>query len=117
MKFDDNPDSIRNSLDRKGPRVKRGTNTPRRAINCQSCGMDLQDRRFWGTDKGNAQVDTYCISCFQGGKFTEPKLTVEEMSWRIHRLLVQQGGVPAVKATSIIDGFLPNLKRWREDSP
>jgi hypothetical protein len=87
------------------------------AKNCQSCGMDLRDRRYWGTDKANVQVDTYCISCFQGGRFTEPKLTLEEMSWRIHRLLVQQGGVPAIEAASIIDGFLPNLKRWREDGP
>jgi hypothetical protein len=79
--------------------------------------MDLQDRRFWGTNKENLQVDTYCISCFKGGRFTEPKLTIEEMSWRIHRLLVQQTSISAFQATSLIDGFLPNLKRWKEEAP
>lgn len=84
---------------------------------CQSCGMTLEDRRYWGTDKGNTRIATYCITCYRDGRFTEPSLTVEQMSWRIHRLLVGQAGVSAYEATSLIDGFLPKLKRWREVEP
>lgn len=81
---------------------------------CQSCGTPLQDPRFRGTDQENARVQTYCIFCFQDGRFTEPKLTMEEMGWRIHRVLVQQASIPAREAVTMIDGILPKLERWRK---
>jgi hypothetical protein len=83
---------------------------------CQSCGTPLSDPGFRGTDKENARVESYCIFCFKDGTFTEPKLTMEQMGWRIHRVLVQQASIPAREAVSMIDGILPKLKRWRQVS-
>lgn len=109
MRTDCNTDSNRRPQEDRGARIQWA------AHSCQSCGMELHDRRFWGTDKGNAPVSTFCIICFKDGKFTEPNLTMEEMGWRIHRLLVQKGGLAAREASSMIDGILPKLKRWKEN--
>lgn len=88
---------------------------PGRSPICQSCGTPLQDPNIWGSDKGKAQVQSYCIFCFKEGRFTEPKLTMEEMGWRIHRLLVQQASIPAREAASMVDRLLPKLERWRQE--
>jgi hypothetical protein len=76
--------------------------------------MNLQDPIFWGTDQANLRLKTYCIYCFKAGRFTEPKLTFEEMGWRIHRILVDQARIPPREATVMVDGLLPKLERWRE---
>lgn len=81
---------------------------------CQSCGTPLQDPNIRGSDEGKAKVHSYCIFCFKEGRFTEPRLTMEEMGWRIHRLLVQQASIPAREAATLIDRLLPKLDRWRQ---
>lgn len=80
---------------------------------CQSCGTDLSDRKLWGTGRNKSALSEYCVFCYKDGSFIEPALTMEEMGWRIHRVLVQQGGMTARESTAIIDGILPKLRRWQ----
>ncbi len=116
MQADDYQDSLKRSLDKKATPWKSGVPQKEPMTNCQSCGSSILDRNNWGTRKDGRLSETYCIFCYRNGIFTEPKLTMEEMGWRIHRLLVQQGNMNAREAASAIDRILPVLARWREGS-
>ena len=76
--------------------------------------MQLDNPLFMGTNEANLRIKSYCINCFKSGRFTEPELTIEEMSWRLHRILVEQARLPIGDAIPLIEGFLPKLERWRK---
>ncbi len=46
---------------------------------CQSCGMPLEKPDDFGTGSHGFRINDYCHYCFQGGAFTEPKITMKEM--------------------------------------
>lgn len=50
--------------------------------------------------------------CYQGGKFTQPELSMTEMM-DICVPFMQEQGMDAGQARKILADFLPTLKRWR----
>ena len=64
---------------------------------CQSCGMPLEKSDDFGTEADGSQSKEYCTHCFQGGSFTHPDITMQQLS---------EYGTD----TSILAG----LKRWRD---
>lgn len=45
---------------------------------CQSCSMPLRREEDLGTDADGSRNKDYCHFCFQGGKFTDEGITMEQ---------------------------------------
>lgn len=80
--------------------------------NCQSCGMPLsRDDKGGGTETNGNKSQMYCSHCYQGGKFTQPDITVEQMQDRVKGKMKEMG------FPGFISGFftrgIPKLKRWK----
>lgn len=45
---------------------------------CQSCGMELDSKKVFGTNKDNSINEEYCISCFKDGAFVND-CTMDDM--------------------------------------
>ena len=85
---------------------------------CQSCGMPLaanSELDMRGTNADGSLNDEYCSYCFKDGSFIE-ELTMEEMIdvCVSHMQTVDTGFTPE-GARSMLEQFLPNLKRWKND--
>lgn len=78
---------------------------------CQSCGMPLQTEEQLGTDKDNNKVQDYCIHCYVNGEFAQPDMTLEEMIDLCVPFIVENG-MEEQAARTMLQGYLPNLKRW-----
>ena len=83
---------------------------------CQSCGVSLlKDPRGGGTYSDRTRSENYCGGCYQGGRFTEPDITVERMKEeRVDRLHAQ--GYPKFFARLMV-GNLHKLERWNAGAP
>lgn len=51
---------------------------PKKAV-CQSCASPILRDLDQGSEKDGTPSEYYCRRCFAWGKFTDPKMTVEEM--------------------------------------
>ena len=80
---------------------------------CQSCGMPMKKDGDFGTEADGSRSGEYCANCYQGGKFTQPALTLEQMRELVHDVLVNQLGMPEGDVKEITESYLPMLKRWR----
>lgn len=76
--------------------------------------MPLQRPADFGTDALGYRINDYCHHCFEHGRFTQPEVTLQEMSERCVQLLVAQGRMPEEAARQVMTEMLPGLKRWRE---
>jgi len=85
-----------------------------RAIkDCQSCGMPLaRDERGGGTNADGSKSMVYCSHCYQGGRFTSPDITLEQMQDTVKRKLKEMG-VPGVIA-GLLTRKVPKLQRWKK---
>jgi hypothetical protein len=78
---------------------------------CQSCGMPLsKDAQGGGTEANGAKSPEYCSHCYAGGKFTEPKLTADEMVEKV-RAKMKEMHIPGFLAKGFTKD-IPTLKRW-----
>lgn len=78
---------------------------------CQSCGMPLRrDEKGGGTNADGSKSVMYCSHCYEGGKFTLPDITAEEMKQRVKGKL-KEIGVPSVAGWFFTRG-IPKLERW-----
>lgn len=78
---------------------------------CQSCGMPLKrDEKGGGTEADGTKSAKYCSHCYEGGRFTLPDLTVEQMQERV-RAKVIEFGMPKWLAGFFTRG-IPKLERW-----
>lgn len=79
--------------------------------NCQSCGMPLsKDEGGGGTNADGSKSTAFCSHCFEGGRFTSPELTVEQMQQKVKEKL-KQAGFPGF-ATGLFTRGIPKLERW-----
>lgn len=78
---------------------------------CQSCGMPMEQENQFGTNKENKLVQEYCIHCYKDGAFTNPDITLAEMIDICVPFMVQDG-MEESAARTMMQQFLPNLKRW-----
>lgn len=80
---------------------------------CQSCGMPLTDGMF-GTEPGGEESQDYCKYCYQHGAFTYPASMEQMIDTCIPHMLEANPGMTEEQARSMMQGFLPNLKRWKK---
>lgn len=78
---------------------------------CQSCGMPMkQDPRGGGTNADGSRNTEFCSLCYEGGQFTQPEFTAEEMQ-ELCVDKIKDSGVPEFVARIYARG-IPKLKRW-----
>lgn len=84
--------------------------------NCQSCSMPLKkDPKGGGTNADGSKSTLYCGYCYEGGKFTEPDLTLAQMQEKVKNILKGMG-FPGFLAGFFTKG-IPKLKRWDRSAP
>lgn len=81
---------------------------------CQSCSMPLNKPEDFGTDVVGYRVNDYCRHCYANGAFTEPHITLQEMTDKCVDVMVRQGIMPEAKARTLLLEVLPRMRRWRE---
>jgi hypothetical protein len=81
---------------------------------CQSCSMPLDNPELLGTEKDGSKNHEYCIYCYKDGAFTNPNMTLKEMT----SLVITQMEKMDLDTRTIDEAIsiLPNLKRWRNTS-
>ena len=80
---------------------------------CQSCSMPLkQDPKKGGTEVDGSISREYCSYCYEGGKFHNPSMTLEQMQAKVEEVL-REMKVPmfVIKGAA---ASIPRLKRWRK---
>jgi hypothetical protein len=66
---------------------------------------------FGSNANGAASVE-YCVTCFTGGAFTRPGLTMERMiSMSIENMTGEQK-IPEDRAREMAHRIIPTLRRW-----
>ena len=79
--------------------------------NCQSCGMPLaKDEEGGGTEKNGTRSTMYCSHCYQGGTFTQPDITLQQMTERVKGKLKEMH-IPGFLGYFFLRN-IPKLKRW-----
>ena len=81
---------------------------------CQSCGMPLRTDGDFGTKRDGSKGEDYCFHCFQGGKFLDEGITLQEKIEKNVKFGVQMG-MPEDVARQMCETILPHLKRWRNE--
>jgi hypothetical protein len=82
-------------------------------VRCQSCGMPLSDDfANYGTGADGSPVSEYCQFCYQGGGFTKPDQTVEEMVRSSVDFMTANLGFSREQASQMSNDVIPKLKRW-----
>ena len=78
---------------------------------CQSCGMPINDKSLFGTEKTGSRSTDYCKYCYQNGEFID-KVSMEE-----YIEMCSQYGEQAGKTNDEMRAFctklFPTLKRWK----
>jgi hypothetical protein len=69
-----------------------------------------RDEKGGGTNADGSKSNVYCSHCFEGGRFTLPDLTVEQMQARVRTRLTSIG-MPEPAAAGLA-AKIPELSRW-----
>lgn len=79
---------------------------------CQSCCKPLEKPSDFGSEKNGEKCFDYCRYCYQNGEFTEPNITMEEVTTRtiavMHSMKIPEDVIEKVRK------FIPTLKRWKK---
>ena len=78
---------------------------------CQSCGMPLDNPELQGTENDGSRSDAYCKYCYRNGVFTNPNMTLKEMTSSVITQLEKLN--LDSKTIDMAVSALPNLKRWK----
>ena len=81
---------------------------------CQSCGMPLRKDEDFGTKKDGSKSEKYCFHCFQGGRFLDEGISLQEKIEKNVNFGVQMG-MPEDTARHMCENILPKLKRWQKE--
>ncbi len=75
-------------------------------------GEQLGQLITFGTNADRSKSDEYCNFCYQGGRFTDEGITMEEKITRVAGFLVQEMKMAESEALATARASLPTLKRW-----
>ncbi|AJY75181.1 zinc ribbon domain-containing protein [Paenibacillus beijingensis] len=79
--------------------------------NCQSCGMPMsRDEKGGGTEADGSKSAMYCSHCYEGGRFTLPDITVEQMKERVKGKMAEFGFPRFIGG--LFTRNIPKLERW-----
>ncbi len=79
---------------------------------CQSCSMPLEKPEDYGTEAGGTRAEEFCTHCYQGGSFTAPDVTMDQMADIVAGFME---GMPKAEATQAALAGLSGLGRWQGD--
>ncbi len=82
---------------------------------CQCCGMPLDRPGDRGTEADGSLSGEYCCYCYQGGAFTAPGATMEDMI-AFNLKFNEENGHPfgtQEEAERMMRSWFPTLKRWK----
>jgi len=80
---------------------------------CQSCAMPMEKPEDFGTNADGGRNDDYCCYCFKDGEFTEPDITMEQMTEKVIDIMVKQMNMAEAQVKPMMRAMIPQLKRWR----
>lgn len=83
-------------------------------IFCQSCGMPMDSEQLMGTEKDGSLSNEYCRYCYWRGSFTEPDITIKEMTMKIIGKMEEMHIDSATIDLAVL--HLPDLKRWKQEA-
>ena len=75
--------------------------------------MPMRDESDYGTNDDSTVNSDYCCYCYDNGEFTEPDMTLEEMSDKVRDMMINDQNMPETDVSNFINKQLPNLKRWQ----
>jgi len=81
---------------------------------CQSCGLPFnEEHRAKGliAKKEDGSDAIYCTLCYKDGKFTNPKMTAQDMVNLSVQALTPQFGEET--ARKMMEELIPTLSRWK----
>lgn len=78
---------------------------------CQSCGMPLESKEFYGTNKDGSLNEEYCKYCYGEGAFYKPDETMESMLETCVPFVMKEGFTEE-QAREHLQDTLVTLKRW-----
>ncbi len=78
---------------------------------CQSCGMPINDKSLFGTEKTGARSTDYCKYCYQDGEFID-KVSMEEYIEMCSQY-GEQAGMTNDEMRAFCTKLFPTLKRWK----
>ena len=79
-------------------------------IICQSCGMPLDRKEIFGTEKDGPRSEKFCKYCYEDGAFTRPEMTLDEMKERVKTYLMEIDMPEDFISQALKE--LPALERW-----
>ena len=77
---------------------------------CQSCSMPLDNQELLGTEKDGSKNHEYCKYCYDQGAFTNPDMTLKEMTSLVITQMEKMNINP--KTIDVAVSSLPSLNRW-----
>lgn len=80
---------------------------------CQSCSMPMSKPEDFGTDERGFRVNDYCHYCFQNGEFTNPDITIGQMTEIVVKNMIEKLNMSEDEARKLTESFLPRLLRWK----
>jgi len=81
---------------------------------CQSCGMPFRNDEDFGTNEDGSKSEEYCFHCFQGGRFLDEGISLQEKIEKNVKFGIQMG-MPEDMARHMCETILPQLKRWQKE--
>jgi len=79
--------------------------------------MPLGRPEDFGTSASGYRVNDYCHHCYQNGAFTDPEVTLKQMTDRCVAIMANRGIMPEANARALLTEVMPRMKRWREPPP
>lgn len=80
---------------------------------CQSCGMPLNQEKYFSTNTDGSPNTTYCFYCYKNGEFIDGCNTLQEKMEGCIEAAVQSG-MPKQTAENMAKSILPRLGRWKK---
>ncbi len=82
---------------------------------CQSCGMPMGETdEIYGTKADGGKNTDYCKYCYDNGAFTSDCTMDEMIEICVPHMASPESGMSEEKARSMMKGFFPELKRWKQ---
>lgn len=83
-------------------------------VRCQSCGMPIAaEFGNLGTEADGSPASEYCQFCYQGGGYTKPDQTVDEMVETSIGFMTANLGFSHEQASEMSNNVIRGLKRWQ----
>lgn len=80
-------------------------------IRCQSCGKVFSSMVKYGREQDGTDSSSFCNSCYDKGKFTEPDISFAEIKRR-----ALTSAERTKKENRLLAKTIENLERWRPDN-